>query len=130
MSTDRSSARQTGDALIVDQAQSEVQTFFDELKNGAQHYRTIASHESTGRRGRFRPLRPLGRLPLMFDTLAVAQQLAAGVVVDRDQAEVIAKAFHTTAASTGNHVTSDQFLARPRRGAHRELPTSTPGSAG
>ena len=43
MSTDRSSARQTGDALIVDQAQSEVQTFFDELKNGARHYRTIAS---------------------------------------------------------------------------------------
>ena len=43
----------------------------------------------------------------MFDTLAVAQQLAAGVVVDRDQAEVIAKVFHTTAASTGNHVTSE-----------------------
>ena len=37
---------------------------------------------------------------MMFDTLAVAQQIAAGVVVDRDQAEVIAKAIHTTASST------------------------------
>ena len=31
--------------------------------------------ESTGRRGRFRLCRPRGRLPSMFDTLAVAQQL-------------------------------------------------------
>ena len=40
----------------------------------------------------------------MFDTLAVAQQLAAGGV-DRDQAEVIAKAIHD------DHVISDQFRA-------------------
>ena len=45
----------------------------------------------------------------MFDTLAVAQQLAAGGV-DRNQAEVIAKAIHN-GLEQGNHVTSDQFRA-------------------
>ena len=47
----------------------------------------------------------------MFDTLAVAQQLAAGGV-DRDQAEVIAKAIHD-GPEQGDHVTSDQFRAGP-----------------
>ena len=45
----------------------------------------------------------------MFDTLAVAQQLAAGGV-DRNQAEVIAKAIHD-GLEQGDHVTSDQFRA-------------------
>ena len=45
----------------------------------------------------------------MFDTLAVAQQLAAGGV-ERDQAEVIAKAIHD-GLEQGDHVTSDQFRA-------------------
>ena len=45
----------------------------------------------------------------MFDTLAVAQQLAAGGVA-RDQAEVIAKAIHD-GLEQGNHVTADQFKA-------------------
>ena len=45
----------------------------------------------------------------MFDTLAVAQQLAAGGV-DRDQAEVIAKAIHD-GLEHGDHVTTDQFKA-------------------
>ena len=45
----------------------------------------------------------------MFDTLAVAQQLAAGGVA-RDQAEVIAKAIHD-GLEQGNHVNSDQFKA-------------------
>ena len=35
--------RQSGDRLVVAQAQRQVQTFFDELKNGTQNYRTIAS---------------------------------------------------------------------------------------
>ena len=45
----------------------------------------------------------------MFDTLAVAQQLAAGGVA-RDQAEVIAKAIHD-GLEQRDHVTSDQFTA-------------------
>ena len=45
----------------------------------------------------------------MFDTLAVAQQLAAGGVA-RNQAEVIAKAIHD-GLEQGDHVTSDQFKA-------------------
>lgn len=45
----------------------------------------------------------------MFDTLAIAQQLAAGGVA-RDQAEVIAKAIHD-GVEQGDHVTSDQFKA-------------------
>ena len=44
----------------------------------------------------------------MFGTLAVAQQHAGGV--DRDQAEVIAKAIHD-GLEQGDHVTSDQFRA-------------------
>ncbi len=45
----------------------------------------------------------------MFDTLAVAQQLAAGGVA-REQAEVIAKAIHD-GLEQGDHVTADQFRA-------------------
>ena len=45
----------------------------------------------------------------MFDTLAVAGQLAAAGVA-RDQAEVIAKPIHD-GLEHGNHVTSDQFKA-------------------
>ena len=45
----------------------------------------------------------------MFDTLAIAQQLAAGGVA-RDQAEVIAKAIHE-GVEQGDHVTPDQFKA-------------------
>ena len=45
----------------------------------------------------------------MFDTLAVARQLAAAGVA-RDQAEVIARAIHD-GREHGNHVTSDQFKA-------------------
>ncbi|MXZ79850.1 MAG: hypothetical protein F4Z15_00415 [Gammaproteobacteria bacterium] len=43
MKTAHSISRQSGDKLIVTQAQRQVQTFFDELKNGTQNYRTIAS---------------------------------------------------------------------------------------
>ena len=43
MSTDHSSARQAGDELVVAKAQRQVQTFFDELKNGTSNYRTVAS---------------------------------------------------------------------------------------
>ena len=45
----------------------------------------------------------------MFDTLAIAQQLAAGGVA-RDQAEIIAKATHE-GVEQSDHVTSDQFKA-------------------
>ena len=45
----------------------------------------------------------------MFDTLTVAQELAAGGVA-RDQAEVIAKAIRS-GVEQGDHVTSDQFKA-------------------
>ena len=45
----------------------------------------------------------------MFDTLALAQQLAAGGVA-RDQAEVIAGAIGQ-GLEQGDHVTSDQFKA-------------------
>jgi len=45
----------------------------------------------------------------MFDTLAIARQLAAGGV-DRDQAEVIADAIRE-GVEQGDHVTSDQFKA-------------------
>ncbi len=43
MSGYHSTARIAGDELILSQAQGQVQTFFDELKNGTQNYRTIAS---------------------------------------------------------------------------------------
>ena len=46
MSADRSTPRRFGDRLIVDQAQQQVQTFFDELKNGTRNYRTITSLSS------------------------------------------------------------------------------------
>ena len=46
----------------------------------------------------------------MFDTLAVARQLAAGGAA-RNQAEIVAKAIHN-GREHGNHVTSDQ----PRAG--------------
>ena len=59
----------------------------------------------------------------MFDTLAVAQQLAAGGV-ERDQAEVIAKAIHD-GLEQGDHVTSDQFKAASPRCVPKS-PRSTP----
>ena len=43
MTVDHSISRRSGDKLVVAQAQRQVQTFFDELKNGTQNYRTIAS---------------------------------------------------------------------------------------
>ena len=43
MNTDHSESRKAGDKLILAQAHRQVQTFFDELKNGTQNYRTIAS---------------------------------------------------------------------------------------
>ena len=43
MIADCSASRKAGDCLIVTQAQSQVQSFFDELKNGTLNYRTIAS---------------------------------------------------------------------------------------
>ena len=43
MNAANSNSRQSGDRLVVAQAQRQVQTFFDELKNGTQNYRTIAS---------------------------------------------------------------------------------------
>ena len=43
MSTDRSPARQAGDEIVIAQAQRQIQTFFDELKNGTSNYRTVAS---------------------------------------------------------------------------------------
>ena len=43
MKATHSFSRQSGDRLVVAQAQRQVQTFFDELKNGTQNYRTIAS---------------------------------------------------------------------------------------
>ena len=43
MAVECSVSRRAGDELIVDQAQRQVQTFFDETKNGTQNYRTIAS---------------------------------------------------------------------------------------
>jgi len=43
MSADDSASRQAGDELVVAQAQRQVQTFFDELKNGTSNYRTVAS---------------------------------------------------------------------------------------
>lgn len=43
MIADRSISRKAGDDRIVTQAQSQVQSFFDELKNGTRNYRTIAS---------------------------------------------------------------------------------------
>lgn len=43
MNAANSISRQSGDRLVAAQAQRQVQTFFDELKNGTQNYRTIAS---------------------------------------------------------------------------------------
>ena len=43
MGVNLSTSRRAGDKLIIAQAQRQVQTFFDELKNGTQNYRTIAS---------------------------------------------------------------------------------------
>ena len=43
MIVNRSTSRRAGDELIRAQAQRQVQTFFDELKNGTLNYRTIAS---------------------------------------------------------------------------------------
>ena len=43
MNTNRSPSRRAGDESVVAQAQSQLQTFFDELKNGTRNYRTVAS---------------------------------------------------------------------------------------
>ena len=43
MIIDRPTTREAGDRLVVAQAQRQVQSFFDELKNGTRNYRTIAS---------------------------------------------------------------------------------------
>ena len=43
MNVDRPTSRKTGDARILDQAHSQVRTFFDELKNNTRNYRTISS---------------------------------------------------------------------------------------
>ena len=43
MNSDDSPSRRAGDEIIVAQAQRQVQTFFDELKNGTRNYRTVAS---------------------------------------------------------------------------------------
>ena len=43
MSAYDSKSRKAGDKFIVSEAQGQVQTFFDELKNGTRNYRTIAS---------------------------------------------------------------------------------------
>ena len=43
MISEHSPSRQAGNALIVAQAQSQVQTLLDELKNGTRNYRTVAS---------------------------------------------------------------------------------------
>ena len=43
MNSDGSPSRRAGDEIIVAQAQRQVQTFFDELKNGTRNYRTVAS---------------------------------------------------------------------------------------
>ena len=43
MTTYSEQARRLGDRLIVDHAQSQIRTFFDELKNGTRNYQTVAS---------------------------------------------------------------------------------------
>ena len=43
MITDRSTSREAGDRLILNQAHRQIQTFFDELKNNTRNYRTISS---------------------------------------------------------------------------------------
>ena len=43
MNIDHSTTRTAGDRMVVAQAQRQVQTFFDELKNATLNYRTIAS---------------------------------------------------------------------------------------
>ena len=43
MSVNCSKSRKAGNKHIVTQAQRQVQSFFDELKNGTLNYRTIAS---------------------------------------------------------------------------------------
>ena len=39
----RSAARRAGNEIIIAKSQGQVQTFFDELKNGTSNYRTVAS---------------------------------------------------------------------------------------
>ena len=43
LKSDGSPSRRAGNEIIVAQAQRQVQTFFDELKNGTRNYRTVAS---------------------------------------------------------------------------------------
>ena len=46
MTIDLTASRRNGDQVIVAQAQRQMQTFFDELKNGTKNYRTVASLDS------------------------------------------------------------------------------------
>lgn len=43
MKVDYSQARMAGNRAIADHARSQLQTFFDEIKNGTRNYRTVAS---------------------------------------------------------------------------------------
>lgn len=43
MKANLSSSRQAGDRVIADHTKSQVQTFFDEIKNGTRNYQTVAS---------------------------------------------------------------------------------------
>ena len=43
MEGDHSPSRLAGNRVIADHARSQVQTFFDEIKNGTRNYRTVAS---------------------------------------------------------------------------------------
>ena len=82
--------------------------------------------ESTGRRGRFRLSRPRGRLPSMFDTLAVAQQPdgAPELGCGRADARPVDVALNLKGGETGTHrplEISRAIRCRPclRRGAAR-----------
>ena len=46
MKADLSPSRQAGNRLITAHAKSQVQTFFDEIKNGTRNYQTVASLDS------------------------------------------------------------------------------------
>ena len=71
-------------------------------------------------------VRPRGRLPSRFDTLTVAQQLAAGGV-ERDQAEVIAKAIHDGLEKPSKPPASPAAAAmRGPRSAGRSAPDERP----
>ena len=41
--SDCPASRNAGDRIIIDHAQAQLRTFFDELKNGTSNYKTIAN---------------------------------------------------------------------------------------